>query len=138
MIDVTQPAKIGTSPAIYTRTDSLGADVALYYCVQDSLEIHPFKLDGTPYTALEITGLGLSGSESPAPLVNAQSSVDVLYLVNRRGAYSVVRDLDGPSGEAKLLGNLPDGIVRVSIATENGAPVAVVDAEVMDVDSTLT
>lgn len=137
MIDVTQPAKIGTSPAIYTRTDSLGADVAVYYCVQDSLEIHPFKLDGTPYTAAEILTLGLAGSESPHPLVNAQSAVDVLYLVNRRGAYSVVRSLDGPAGEAKLLGTPPDGLVRVSIATENGVPTAVVDTEVMDVDQAL-
>ncbi len=138
MIDVTQPAKIGTSPAIYTRTDSLGADVALYYCVQDSLEIHPFKLDGTPYTAAEIVTLGLSGSESPSPLVNAQSSVDVVYLVNRRGAYSVVRDLEGPAGEAKLLGVMPEGLIRVSITTEDGTPVAVADTEVMDVGQALS
>ncbi len=137
IIDISQPAMVGAAPAVYARTDTIGSDVILYYCVQNNLDIHPFRLDGVPYSALEITSLGLSGSEAPAPLVNQSISTDTLYLINRRGAYSVVRDLNGPAGEAILLASQPDGVIRVTLEVEGIVPTSVVSTEIMDVNLAL-
>jgi len=136
-IDTNQPALIGGQTAVFIRQDQIGPNVVLYFCKQSSIEVSPFKIDGTPYSAGDIALMGLSGVASDSPVANGSANTDTIYIVMRRGSYKVVHDLKEVLAESTLLGVRPEGLLELQVGLLNEAPTAILSAEVLNVDSVL-
>ena len=77
---------IGAAAAIYVRSDDIGGGrVVVYYCKESSLEVHPFRLDGRPYTTAEITSLGLTGTQSSEAVVNGDVTISIAWVESSLG-----------------------------------------------------
>lgn len=131
--------EVGGVPAFFVNKEQVGSLHVYYIAYGLTYSISPFNEYGEPYLAAVITANSLAGTESANPVINVPvEATESIYLIKQSDCYTAASHLGGMREGVQITGEMPQGVVKVELATEDGVVVGVQSTTLLDVNQAVT